>query len=52
LQSVPAQQDDCAVERDEDLSLIMRTLMRIDAKADLIIELLDGYEEEEDETDA
>lgn len=32
--------------------LIMETLMRIDAKADRIIDLLDGDEEEEDEADS
>jgi hypothetical protein len=32
--------------------LIMETLMRIDAKADRIIALLEGDEEEEDEADA
>ena len=36
---------------DEYRILIMETLMRIDAKADLIIELLDGDGEEEEEAD-
>jgi hypothetical protein len=35
-----------------DSLLIMETLMRLDAKVDRILELLEDDEEEEDETDA